>query len=303
MGILAGHAREVGPMRRTIGACGPLLALLAIAGVARGQEPPATPSQRYEALLEESRKPVGAPPTSDEERTKYIGRGFRRRSELALKFVELAEQNPKDPIALDALIQAVWNVNSTPWPFELVGPDEAPARALALIERDHLKSEKLGPLCQRVSYGFREEYEKFLRAVDASDGERAVKGIASLSLAHLLSNRAQRIETIRAQERRVADFEALFGRDYVRKLVAQDFEREMAQAGALLEEAAAKYGDVKVPDSVTVGERAAAELFEVRHLRVGREAPDVEGDDQDGRRFKLSDYRGKVVLLDFWHQQ
>ena len=32
----------------------------------------------------------------------------------------------------------------------------------------------------------------------------------------------------------------------------------------------------------------------------GRQAPDIEGEDQDGKRFKLSDYRGKVVLLDFW---
>jgi cytochrome oxidase Cu insertion factor (SCO1/SenC/PrrC family) len=29
-------------------------------------------------------------------------------------------------------------------------------------------------------------------------------------------------------------------------------------------------------------------------------APDIVATDQDGKEFKLSDYRGKVVLLDFW---
>jgi cytochrome oxidase Cu insertion factor (SCO1/SenC/PrrC family) len=31
-----------------------------------------------------------------------------------------------------------------------------------------------------------------------------------------------------------------------------------------------------------------------------RPAPEIEGEDQDGVTFKLSDYRGKVILLDFW---
>ena len=29
-------------------------------------------------------------------------------------------------------------------------------------------------------------------------------------------------------------------------------------------------------------------------------APEIAGTDQDGKEFKLSDYRGKVVMLDFW---
>ena len=29
-------------------------------------------------------------------------------------------------------------------------------------------------------------------------------------------------------------------------------------------------------------------------------APEIEGTDADGKRFRLSDYKGKVVLLDFW---
>ena len=35
-------------------------------------------------------------------------------------------------------------------------------------------------------------------------------------------------------------------------------------------------------------------------LAAGKEAPEIEGEDVDGEKFKLSDYRGKVVLLDFW---
>ncbi len=35
-------------------------------------------------------------------------------------------------------------------------------------------------------------------------------------------------------------------------------------------------------------------------LGVGSIAPDIVGEDLDGVTFKLSDYRGKVVFLDFW---
>jgi peroxiredoxin len=42
------------------------------------------------------------------------------------------------------------------------------------------------------------------------------------------------------------------------------------------------------------------ELFAIRHLAIGKEAADIAGPDQNAVRFKLSDYRGKVVLLYFW---
>ena len=35
-------------------------------------------------------------------------------------------------------------------------------------------------------------------------------------------------------------------------------------------------------------------------VNVGDTAQEIDGDDIDGKDFKLSDYRGKVVLLDFW---
>ena len=50
----------------------------------------------------------------------------------------------------------------------------------------------------------------------------------------------------------------------------------------------------------TLGEAAKAQLFEARNLVVGKVAPEIEGEDADGKKFKLSEYRGKVVVLDFW---
>ena len=35
-------------------------------------------------------------------------------------------------------------------------------------------------------------------------------------------------------------------------------------------------------------------------FEVGNLAPEIQGEDLDGVKFKLSDYRGKVVVLDFW---
>lgn len=46
--------------------------------------------------------------------------------------------------------------------------------------------------------------------------------------------------------------------------------------------------------------QADSYVFELEHLQIGMVAPDFDATDQDGKPFKLSDYRGKVVVLDFW---
>jgi hypothetical protein len=269
----------------------------------KGQDKSATPAEQYKALLEEYQKASGGGVLSDVERMKFVGRVFKHRNKLAQQFVELAEKYPKDPIALAALMQAVWQVNTTPWPVEIVGKDSARVRAFALLQRDHVRSDKLGPVCQRLSFGFCKEYETFLRTVLAKNPHKDVQGLACLGLAHFLSNRLQRIDLVKEQAELAREFEGLFGKEYLQDLLRQDRARVTREAEVFFEQAVEKYGSVKIPGGGTVGEKARAELFEIRHLRVGMEAPDIEGEDQDGKRFKLSDYRGKVVLLDFWHQQ
>jgi hypothetical protein len=266
-----------------------------------GQDKPATPAEQYKALFKEYDGTSGSGvPMSDAERLQFIGRAYKQRFALGAKLLELAERYPDDPIALEALTQAVWQVNTTPWPVELVGEDTARAPALELIQRRHIHSDTLGPLCQRVSYGFCKEYEDFLRAVLTQNPHRDVQATACLSLGHFLKNRMQRIELYREQPDEARDFAGLFGEQYIAQLLQQDGDTAIKEAEAVFELAAEKYGGITLSDGDIVAKRADMELFEIRSLRVGKEAPDIEGLDQDGKRFTLSEYRGKVVLLDFW---
>jgi hypothetical protein len=46
--------------------------------------------------------------------------------------------------------------------------------------------------------------------------------------------------------------------------------------------------------------RPCAPVEEPTGLPPGTVAPEIDGEDIDGAPLKLSDYRGKVVLLSFW---
>lgn len=44
----------------------------------------------------------------------------------------------------------------------------------------------------------------------------------------------------------------------------------------------------------------ADEAHKPDDLAVGKVAPEITGVDVNGKAMKLSDYKGKVVVLDFW---
>src|SRR5262245_50426234 len=208
-----------------------MLNLSLAAADAIGQDKPPTPAEQYQALRKEAdRASSSGVPLTDAERLKFVGQAYKRRFQLAHKFLELAEKHPDDSIALDALMQAVWQVNGTPWPVELVGEDTARARAFELIQRDHIQSDKLGPLCQRVSYGFCKEYETILRAVLAKNPHKNVQATASLSLGQHLHNRLQRLDMCKEQPELAKEFADLFGKEYLAELQRQDRAAEIGRA-------------------------------------------------------------------------
>src|SRR5262249_15173495 len=148
---------------------------------------------------------------------------------------------------------------------ELVGEDTARGKAFELIQRDHIKGDKLGPLCQRVSYGFCKEYETFLRAVVAKNPHKKIQATARLALGQFLNNRLQRLDLCQEQPALTKEFAGLYGKDYLADLQQQDRKIVVQEIEAIFEEAAKKYGDVKLDGDETVAERAKTELFALRN--------------------------------------
>jgi hypothetical protein len=69
-------------------------------------------------------------------------------------------------------------------------------------------------------------------------------------------------------------------------------------------ERAGAVADLKRARELAQDERTKGECTDLitgqEKFGVGVKAPEIEGDDVDGVAFKLYDYRGKVILLDFW---
>jgi hypothetical protein len=141
--------------------------------------------------------------------------------------------------------------------------------------------DRLSTACAWLTYGGTFEVEPALRTL-VKDKRRAIRGISSLALGQLL--------------RRQADAAAEKGDEAAAKL--RDESAEALRTAEKLGDAKIRWGENNFGEPV--GEKARRELYELLHLSVGLKAPEIEGEDQDGKRFKLSDYRGKVVLLDFW---
>jgi len=76
-------------------------------------------------------------------------------------------------------------------------------------------------------------------------------------------------------------------------------QKAREQAIAYLERVIAEFADIPDWRRGTLGEAAKRDLFELQHLVVGATAPETTGTDADGKRTSLTDFRGKVVVLEF----
>ncbi|MAF67171.1 MAG: hypothetical protein CMJ84_16130 [Planctomycetes bacterium] len=118
------------------------------------------------------------------------------------------------------------------------------------------------------------------------------------------------LERLRREERAVGSERA---RELLRGVAAEGASEE-SRAGALYQLARLELGGEEDEErghalldrlieefpQTSYAEQAERDLFLSRNLAIGKTPPDFETTDVDGVAFRLSDYRGKIVVIDFW---
>jgi hypothetical protein len=256
--------------------------------------PKGTPAEQVKELIAEHEKAITAlrwlykAAKTEEEREKLVCVDPQPYARLLL---DIAEKNPKEDCAVDALIWAYRHARSP--------------KAKAILLRDHLLHPKIGSVCMPLRHDHDPAILAAFKKILAENTNKESQAQAAVALGMQLRGNAAVARAMRKPGSTPADLEKNFGKELFALLAKADPEALEKEAESLFERVVKDktYAETTIPvddERLTLGNLAGRELFEMRYLQPGKVAPDIVGEDIDGKPMKLSDFRGKVVLLDFW---
>ncbi|HTU93136.1 MAG TPA: hypothetical protein VMF69_23855 [Gemmataceae bacterium] len=259
-----------------------------------------TPAQQYQALVEEYKttqqdfqKALKEAKTPQEQQK--ISQEKFPADKFAPRFLEFAEKNPKAPDAFAALASVVSIVRTVK-----SDPKSPRSKAMKILLRDHLQNEKMANVCPALFRPLDEDGRNLLHAMLEKSKHRPAQAQACLALARQAESRLALAQRLKERPAMVKNVEASAGKESVEALVKTSPDKLSKEAEVFYERIVKDFADVPDPRGGTLGELTKDKLEALRHLLVGKPAFDIEGEDINAKKFKLSDYRGKVVLLDFW---
>lgn len=212
---------------------------------------------------------------------------------FADRFLDIARKHPKDPAAYASL---TWIVQNSEFGAAAAKPY---AQAIALLAERYAQHPDSEELFEQMSKAPFASTGQFLKAVHEKHPSPAVRGRAGFNLGLYLKNYCATVDQLRGQPEMARNVELFVGSELFTQLKKTDTADKLRQADAVFARVQ-KDHSLTLYKRTVLGKAAAAELFELRNLAVGKIAPDIEGEDTDGKKFKLSDYRGKVVVVVFW---
>lgn len=231
----------------------------------------------YSSAMREFQK-VSARAATDADRQQARLAYFPKMEEYAKRFASIAEGDPHAASAADAWIWILKNAPTSP----------ACSPALVRLAQHHVESLAVADVCERVAYLAARNLveqavaEDFLRSVRRRNPDKRAKAMATFALAEWSMNPPP------------PHIDKATGKLAWRK----DSTRYCVEGEALYQEVIDRYGGEPYGRG-NLKQAAEARLFEARKLQPGQLAPEIEGQDIDGKQLKLSDFRGQVVVLAF----
>ena len=150
--------------------------------------------------------------------------------------------------------------------------------ALAELITNHLESKDLGLLPEYLALRGDEKSLEALHQIASSSPHPEVKGNARVVKARFDQRRLRAMQQSGNQR-------------------AESLKKELITGYRDLRE---EFGDVKLSSGKTIALVAETQLFALEQLTIGSMAPEIQGENEKGEIIKLSNYRGRVVLIDFW---
>lgn len=256
-------------------------------------EDPQSPYQRLVAEHEQAMQDFRSAherANTDTERQRAFDEKYPDNEAFANRFLQLAQQHRHTDAAKQALI----------WVIQYSHEIGRSNTAIKQLTQDHVEDPDLFAVCFSLSHANSTlPARSFLQAVLSQNPDESTRGMACFSLAKQLKSLGEMKQMLadKADRERLQQF---FDPAEFALIEQLDSLATEEQVIALLERIKQEFAYVELPSGRKLGDLADAELFELQHLAIGKEAPEIEGQDADGETFKLSDYRGSVVLLDFW---
>lgn len=223
------------------------------------------------------------------ERDEFYKKNYPRPSVVFPRLLALAEKHGRDAAAADALL---WIVEHSTQAEDEHG---ARGKALGFMRRDHLGNEKV------VAAFDRADDEFLLHALEQSPN-RTVRGHACYALAE---NRIRSLREVKRYRKANPEWRK---RTWLKGtqaafLVTTDIDQVTKEVERWLERTSREFSDVPIKgrrSGSTLGDFATGYLHEIRDLAIGKPAPDLKSVDLDGKPVRLSDLKGRVVVVDVW---
>ncbi len=222
---------------------------------------PKTPDEQFQALKKDLNKSQQA-----------LGKEFRNaktdeeQQKIRTRYQEAVEKCQKEVFELaQKNAKEPFAVDALIWVVQNA-PGEAATEALTILAKEHIQDKRMGTVAAKLADSGSPQAEKLLRAILEKNPDHKAQAQACFALANFLKQKSEEAPSADTKE-------------------------------------AEKYFDLLVTKYADIGslvEAAKGALFEIRNLALGKTAPEIDGADTDGKKFKLTDYRGKVVLIDFW---